>query len=154
MSKQEIVRQLKEYLQRDLADARKSAFILGFKVWARDDWFVEGAQCPRAKEFAGCYLPDELPDLYPKKCPDKTACCCILHEFVFARDKTPEADILRKRMVLQGDTPPSSEEDPEVTPEAEAEIVRVATEELANAPADKKAVWEFVLGTFGKSVKK
>lgn len=100
-TKESHIRQMRGYFDRDLKTSRKSAFILGFKVWARNDWNPLNP-CPLASTFEGVYLPDEVPELYPYHCPDESACACILYEFVFKDDQTFEAKTLSDRMAARG----------------------------------------------------
>lgn len=85
--------QMRQYLKRDIANAKSHNFILGFKISGRHD-----IACPRSGGFCGAFLPDELPNLYPDDCPDEHACCCINHEFVMHGDGSLEEAKLLERL--------------------------------------------------------
>ena len=86
------------YLARDVRNAQGHTFILGIHVKPRHDVY-----CPRKGEFCGVFLPDGLPNLYPSDCPDESACCCVLTEFVLDGDASSEAEKLR---ALRANQPP------------------------------------------------
>jgi hypothetical protein len=139
-----------QYLARDVAEAKQHDFILGFKVVARTDYpLSHGRPCPRAQKFAGLYLADELPKLYPANCPDPTACACTLREFVFNEPVTPESEILRARMLALGKVPPPVRETPvPLTPEQCAEVIRMAQAGTEKGTEASRAVWRKVLWAF------
>lgn len=91
------------FYARDKNDAqRQPTVILGIKVYARTDDGWDKHPCPRASQFVGVYLPDELPELYPADCPDPGYCCCVLREMVLTSDFTEDAETLRARITERG----------------------------------------------------
>lgn len=149
--KRELRLQSLGYFERDLLQAKTEKYILGIKVWERDDSSWPLSTCPRAAGFAGVYLPDEVPALYPEDCPDETCCACVLREMVFTMDHTPEAMKLRDRMVKRGLTPPPLEPEPKPwTEERRAQAFASAEQELKTAPERDKPVWRFLMGLFSK----
>lgn len=92
MTKDEHQAQMRGFLFRDLAMARLTRCIVGFRIYARDDY-----PCPMAQRFVGVYLPEEMPDLYPDDCPHEDACGCVLRETILDCDETEAASELLAR---------------------------------------------------------
>lgn len=87
-----------QYLGQHVSDAMQpDSLVLGFKVTVRDDW----AHCEISARFAGAFLPDELPDLYPLDCPNESACACVFYNTVLCGDVSAEALYLERRHVAR-----------------------------------------------------
>lgn len=127
--------QMLGYYARDKADAEQQPrFILGIKVYARDDGYWKTQPCPRTAQMVGVYLPDELPELYPADCPGGGHCCCILREMVLTCDNTEDAKILRARIAARGfpEPPPPWDYDRDI-----AEIEEMERKKFAGNPQAK-----------------
>ena len=150
-TKETHMQQMRVYFERDLNDARQSPSILGIKIWPRDDGFWATDPCPRAAGFSGVFLPDEVPELYPDDCPDEDACCCVNRMMVLRDDTSPEAEILRQKMIQRGMTPPPQRADVRPLTETEQdETIKKAQQALETGPEKDKSLWRFVLGLFSK----
>ncbi len=91
---------MKQYLKRDIANAKSHDFILGFKIWGRHDIF-----CAKKGAFCGVYLTDDLPNLYPDDCPDELTCVCVNREFVLRGDGSMEEEQLLENCQKHLQTP-------------------------------------------------
>lgn len=101
--KEEHRKKMLAYFKRDIDGAKQQPQVtLGFKVWARTDAMWAHQQCQRAAQLAGVYLPDEMPALYPKDCPNEDACGCTLYEAVLSCDESSEGNLLRQKLADRG----------------------------------------------------
>jgi len=141
-SKEIHLRQMREYFDRDLNDARRSpGIIIGIKVYARTDNYWADQPCPKAAKFAGVYLPDEVPELYPVDCPMEDACCCVLREMVLCDDKNEEGKMLRARTLERGmpALPPPRDYEKEL-----AEVEAMEQKKFAGNPEGKAKHFEMM----------
>lgn len=133
--------QMLNYYASDRADAQQSRVNLGIKVYARTDDGWKDHPCPRASQFVGVYLPDELPELYPADCPDPGCCCCVLREMVLTCDNTEDSRLLRARLAARGmpEPPPPWDYEKEL-----AEVEEMERKQFAGNSKAKEKHFELV----------
>lgn len=147
-TKENLMSQHREYFDRDVNDARKSNFILGIKIYANTHEYWMEEKCPKAAQFIGLYLPDEVPELYPDDCPAEYACSCVCRDMILSSDSTDEAMALRARNAERGlpEPPPTWEQQKAEVEAMEAKRFEGKPEELKAHRSLVKRIVDSILG--------